>query len=282
MSQSHRWLLAAALTAVASISGSMWNKNATATASSESNSAASEETVADKTGQALAEGKPERKPELKPQPRLLSKPEDRPAGPPMPRPGMPPGGGPGHPPGGNFFPPPQGPHNGPGGNPPGMPPMGPPHAGGPGGGPAGGPAGGANPFGQGPFPGAGPAAGMGPLPGMGAMMGRGVDWRELQRTDPELYEAERQDMELERKTFELVGQFRQAPPDGREALKMAIQEAVAKHFEVRQKKRQLQLARMERDLRRMREEIERRDAAKDQIVGRRLKELIGEPGDLDF
>ena len=120
---------------------------------------------------------------------------------------------------------------------------------------------------------------MGQGPGM---MGRGTDWRELQRTDPELYEAERQDMELERKTFELVGQFRQARPEERETLKTAIQETVVKHFEVRQRKRQLQLARLERELKRMREEIQRRDEAKDQIVGRRLKELIGEPGDLDF
>lgn len=113
-------------------------------------------------------------------------------------------------------------------------------------------------------------------------MGRGMDWRELQRTDPELYEAERQDMELERRTFELVGKYRQASAQERAALKMEVQEAVAKHFEVRQRKRQLQLTRMERELKQMREEIQRRDEAKDQIVGRRLNELIGEPSGFDF
>jgi hypothetical protein len=114
------------------------------------------------------------------------------------------------------------------------------------------------------------------------MPDRAIDWRELQRNDPELYEAERQDLELEQKTLELVQQFRQAKPSDRASLKTAVQQAVAKHFEFRQKKRQLQLERMERDLKRMREEVQRRDESKDQIVGRRLKELIGEPGDLDF
>ena len=295
MSCSHRRLYAASLAVVAGLSGSPWTVHSTATASSdatlvdEANSKPDDQTGQPATPLADAnsepkpaprpEPKPEGKPELKQQPRLLAKPEG--------------------------FTPPRGPLSGP----PSGPPMGPPHAGGPGGV--------ANPFPPNAFPGPGAPPGawpgnghapgvmgpggrgpegrgpegmgqgpvMGQAPGMGqgpGMMGRGMDWRELQRTDPELYEAERQDMELERKTFELVGQFRQARPEERAALKMAVQEVVAKHFEVRQKKRQLQLARMERDLKRMREEILRRDEAKDQIVGRRLKELIGDPGDLDF
>lgn len=300
MSTPHRLLFAASLTGVASLCGSLWMVRATTMAAGETPVLTQAQDDAEsQTGQPSVEGKqagkPERKPELRPQPRMLAKPDERPMGPPMPRPGAPGVGGPGKTPGGNFFSPPPGRPPGPPMGPPGHDPRGvsgQPPVGQPGHPP------GAPYFGQpGVQPGGsnpnmapghpapslhGPGIqGPGGGPG-GGPMARGVDWQELQRSDPELFEVERLDIELERKTFELVGQYRRTPPTERAALTMAVQEAVAKHFEVRQKKRQLQLARMERELKRMREEIQRRDEAKEQIVGRRLKELIGESGDLDF
>ena len=119
----------------------------------------------------------------------------------------------------------------------------------------------------------------GQRPGAGPRM---FDWQELKKNDPELFELESQDQEFERKTFELVGQYRNAPAEQRPELKKQIQESVTKHFEVRQKKRQLQLTRMEKELQRMRDEIKRRGEAQEEIVGRRLAELLGERGDLDF
>lgn len=310
MSTQHRLLFAASLTGVASLCGSLWMVRATTMAAGETPVLAEAQADAEsQTSQPPVEGKqagkPERKPELRPQPQMLAKPDERPMGPPVPRPsalgvgapgvGVPGVGGPGQTQGGNFFSPPPG-------RPPG-PPMGPPGhdpRGVPGQPPVGQPGHppGAPFFGQprvqpgGSHPNMAPGhpasslhgpgiQGPGGGPGVGPMA-RGVDWQELQRSDPELFEMERLDIELERKTFELVGQYRRTPPAERAALAMAVQEAVAKHFEVRQKKRQLQLARMERELKRMREEIQRRDEAKEQIVGRRLKELIGESGDLDF
>ncbi len=315
MSTQHRLLFAASLTGVASLCGSLWMVRATTMAAGETPVLAEAQADAEsQTSQPPVEGKqagkPEQKPELRPQPQMLAKPDERPMGPPVPRPsalgvgvpgvggpgvGVPGVGGPGQTQGGNFFSPPPG-------RPPG-PPMGPPGhdpRGVPGQPPVGQPGHppGAPFFGQprvqpgGSHPKMAPGhpasslhgpgiQGPGGGPGVGPMA-RGVDWQELQRSDPELFEMERLDIELERKTFELVGQYRRTPPAERAALAMAVQEAVAKHFEVRQKKRQLQLARMERELKRMREEIQRRDEAKEQIVGRRLKELIGESGDLDF
>jgi len=57
---------------------------------------------------------------------------------------------------------------------------------------------------------------------------------------------------------------------------------IAKHFEVRQQRRQLQLARFEKELQRMREEIERRNEKRAEIVGKRIAELVGERSDIDF
>jgi len=72
------------------------------------------------------------------------------------------------------------------------------------------------------------------------------------------------------------------PSEERAELKKQIQEVVTKHFELRQKKRQLQLTRMEKELQRMRDEIKRRSEAQSEIVGRRLGELLGERDPLDF
>lgn len=104
----------------------------------------------------------------------------------------------------------------------------------------------------------------------------------MRRTDPEMYELEQSDHELERATFALSNQFRNAPMEQRAELKKQIQEHVTKHFEVRQKKRQLQLSRAEKELQRLREELKRRDEAKEQIVTRRVSEITGERGELDF
>lgn len=87
---------------------------------------------------------------------------------------------------------------------------------------------------------------------------------------------------MERTTFELSQRYRNAPMDQRDALKEEIQQTVAKHFEARQKRRAMQLERMERDLKQMRNELSRRNDARDQIIQRRLSELIGERSELDF
>jgi uncharacterized protein YPO0396 len=123
------------------------------------------------------------------------------------------------------------------------------------------------------------AGGPGRPGGMGPRMN---SWEDLKRIDPEMYELEKQDQDLERKTFELASQFRNAPLDQRAEMKKQVEETVTKHFDVRQKKRQLQLSRMEKELQRMREEIQRRGDAQKEIVGKRLTELLGEKGELDF
>jgi len=123
---------------------------------------------------------------------------------------------------------------------------------------------------------------MGPGPGGGGFPG-GAGPMGFRRNDPEMDELEAQDHQLDRQTFDLVARYRMnVPSEERAELKKQIQEVVTKHFELRQKKRQLQLTRMEKELQRMRDEIKRRSEAQSEIVGRRLGELLGERDPLDF
>ena len=77
-------------------------------------------------------------------------------------------------------------------------------------------------------------------------------------------------------------QFRRAPKEQKSEIRKQLEEVVFKHFEVRQQKRQLQLTRLEKELQRMREEIERRTEKRAEIVGKRMAELVGERSDIDF
>jgi hypothetical protein len=97
-----------------------------------------------------------------------------------------------------------------------------------------------------------------------------------------MYELEVADQELERRTFEKSQQLRRAGGDQRESLRKELNEVVSRHFEVRQQRRELMLQRMEKELSRMREELKKRSELREQIVNRRLSELTGERGDLDF
>lgn len=188
--------------------------------------------------------------------------------------------------GGDAAPPPGGGFEGPGGP---MPPRGgrPGEAGpgfpGPGRGGPKGPGGGGFPPGSGGIPGAGGGGryGGGP-PGPGGMRGPGMDWEQLRRDDPEMFELMKSDQDMEGQEFELAEQLRKAKGEQRDALKKQIQEVVQKHFDVRQKRRQLNLTRIEQDLQRMRDELKRREEARESIIKRRTMELVGDRDELDF
>ena len=109
-----------------------------------------------------------------------------------------------------------------------------------------------------------------------------MDWEQLKKNDPELYELEMADQDLEKKTYEASNQYRRADKGQREELKKQIQELANKHFDVRQKRRQLHLERLEKELQKLREELARRSESREQIVTRRLAELTGDRGELDF
>ena len=112
------------------------------------------------------------------------------------------------------------------------------------------------------------------LPGMPGMSGT--------HEDEEMAALTRSDFELEQRTMQLAHRYRLAAEEQREELKKELTEVINKHFDVRQEKRELQLKRMEEALSKLREAIQKRSDARDEIVEKRLGDLVGERSDLEF
>ncbi|GIW89819.1 MAG: hypothetical protein KatS3mg109_0251 [Pirellulaceae bacterium] len=107
--------------------------------------------------------------------------------------------------------------------------------------------------------------------------------RQLQRVDVELYRLYAADLEYERSTQSVAARIREAPSaEARDALMQELRELVAKHFEVRQERRRLQLRRLEEELARTRQAIEARQEARDALIDRRIRELTGDQPLPDF
>jgi hypothetical protein len=120
----------------------------------------------------------------------------------------------------------------------------------------------------------------GAMPGM--MPGPHGDAEAMRQRDPEMFKLVQADNELERRTRELGMQFRQAPPEQKERIEKEVREAVNKQFEVRQQRRMMELKRLEGELQRVREATERRAKAREQIIQRRVAELLGHDDDVGF
>ena len=103
------------------------------------------------------------------------------------------------------------------------------------------------------------------------------NWEQLEKSDPELFKLLKQDAELDRTTRQLTMQYRQTvDADSKAEIGAQLAETVAKHFDVRQKRRALELERLEKELNRMKELFEKRNDSRDKIIEQRLKELKGE------
>ena len=100
--------------------------------------------------------------------------------------------------------------------------------------------------------------------------------------DPEMYALLKEDQDFDRASHDLAMQLRRAPTDQKESLKTKLTDAISKQFEARQKRRELELKRLTEELTRIRDQIKKRTEAKDSIIQRRLSELTGQEGDLDF
>jgi hypothetical protein len=61
-----------------------------------------------------------------------------------------------------------------------------------------------------------------------------------------------------------------------------LQDLTKKHFEVRQKRRELEISRLEAQLERVRAAVTKRNANQDMIINRRLSQLLGEEDELAF
>jgi hypothetical protein len=102
------------------------------------------------------------------------------------------------------------------------------------------------------------------------------------RSDPEFRKAMDAQRELDQKVGEAIRQYRQATGEARDKAKKEIEELVGKQFEARQAMRDLEIKRIEADLKRMRESQERRTKARDEIIKRRVADLLGSDEDVGF
>ncbi len=85
------------------------------------------------------------------------------------------------------------------------------------------------------------------------------------------------DAEMEDQTQSLVAQYRKAASDAdRAELRAELEELCNKHFDVRQQRRQLEVARLEARLKQVRAAIEKRNEARDLIVRVRVSRLLGD------
>lgn len=95
--------------------------------------------------------------------------------------------------------------------------------------------------------------------------------------DPELSELNRLDQTLERKSRKLVTELAQSPENDAEAsdqLKAKLRETLDKQFDAQLKLRETEVARIEERVKKLREVINKRSAARKAIVDRRQQQLI--------
>ena len=107
-------------------------------------------------------------------------------------------------------------------------------------------------------------------------------WDALQKSDPQMYKLLQEDADLRRQATELSFQYRRAPVERRPAIKKELTEVVNKRFDARQQRRALELKRLEEELKLLREAIERRNKARDELVAKRISQLLGEEEGLEF
>ena len=100
--------------------------------------------------------------------------------------------------------------------------------------------------------------------------------------NPEMFEVVQKDFRLERVARNLAHEYKQADSAEREQLRGELMSTVNEHFEIRQQLRELRLNRLREELNRLEAAIERRNEARDAIIGRRMAELTGEDDDLNF
>lgn len=106
------------------------------------------------------------------------------------------------------------------------------------------------------------------------------DWNELEKCDPEMFNLLKEDAQGEIQTRTLTMQYRQAQGDSKTNIGKQLEEAVKSHFVVRQKRRALELSRLEDELKRMKEMFEKRNQSQDKIIEQRVKMLKGDEENL--
>lgn len=101
------------------------------------------------------------------------------------------------------------------------------------------------------------------------------DIETIKKNDPERFKLLQEDVDLDRKIKELVRQFKiEKDGEKKETLRKEITELCAKHFDVRQQRRELDLARMKAWLNQIEQGVEKSRQNKDKIIEQRINSLL--------
>jgi hypothetical protein len=125
--------------------------------------------------------------------------------------------------------------------------------------------------------------GMGPG-GMRGPYGPGMGFGMMRRPDPDVV----REAELERQVQERVDAYRNhrvGSPEAekeRDTIQKEIVKLVNEQFNLRQERRENELKLFEEQIKRLRETIEKRQKAREEIIERRVKELLGQDDDMRF
>jgi hypothetical protein len=95
--------------------------------------------------------------------------------------------------------------------------------------------------------------------------------------DPEMAKLAVAEAELADSSEALLTQYAAAEkPDDQKRLKAEIRDALEKQFDVQHQRRELELARVEDRIKKVREQLKKRNEARETIVDRRLDQLIND------
>lgn len=103
--------------------------------------------------------------------------------------------------------------------------------------------------------------------------------RQLSFRDRTLFNQIQREQSVELETFRLAGEYRRAnDPDDQSRIEDALRDKLGESFELKQQIRADEIAQAETQISELRGLLDERSARKDQIIERRLRELIGKRG----
>ncbi|MFA6562068.1 MAG: hypothetical protein WCV00_09210 [Verrucomicrobiia bacterium] len=102
------------------------------------------------------------------------------------------------------------------------------------------------------------------------------EMRELKQRDPERFKQQQQMAEMERRSVELGQKIRRATDeDAKKSATTELKETLSKLFDLRQQEREKSLQQLEREVKELRESLEKRKAKRDEMIQRRFDQLTG-------
>jgi hypothetical protein len=95
--------------------------------------------------------------------------------------------------------------------------------------------------------------------------------------DPEAAKLAQAEAEVAQEAEQLSGKYESADkPDEQKRIRAELREVLAKQFNVQHQRRELELTRIEERVQKLRDQIKKRNEARESIIDRRLEQLINE------